>query len=186
QYFHPLRPERPQQQLGLQRRRLCAMAACTYFHVESRAGYAVYQFQQTSRTIQTANLNSWYVDLNATHQITDAISYSIDGGHEIRLGILSDSIEDTCFRPAINWRIVKDLGLQINLSYEHGKQGAGNRVGNLVETYDWWTSGLSVSYLLTKKLTLGVNYRLTLRSSDNSSRSYAQNLVGLQLTYQFK
>ena len=157
-----------------------------YFHVEPRAGYTVYHFQQTSRSIQTANLNSWYVDLNVTHQITDAIGYSIDGGHEIRLGIQSDSIEDSFFRPAINWRIVKDLGLQINFSYEHGKQGAGNRIGNLVETYDWWTSGLSVSYLLTQKLTLGVNYRLTLRSSDNSSRSYAQNLVGLQLTYQFK
>ena len=30
---------------------------------------------------------------------------------------------------------------------------------------------------------LGLNYRFTLRSSDNASREYTQNVVGLNLTY---
>jgi hypothetical protein len=42
---------------------------------------------------------------------------------------------------------------------------------------------LSVQQTLTRRLTLGAIYRLTLRASNLSNQSYNQNLVGLQLTY---
>jgi hypothetical protein len=43
-----------------------------------------------------------------------------------------------------------------------------------------------LSYPLMKKLLLSLNYRLTLRSSDIHDREYAQNLVGIKLSYQPK
>ena len=80
--------------------------------------------------------------------------------------------------------IFKDVNLNTSLFYEHGNQGAGNVRGNLVETFDWYGGGLTLSYPVMKKLLLSVNYRLTLRSSTIASDEYAQNLVGLRLTYQ--
>jgi hypothetical protein len=156
----------------------------SYFRVQPRAGYTISQFQHTSQSIQTSDLNSWYVDLGVTHDISEIMSYTLSAGHELRLGIQSDAIEDWYFRPTMNWKIVKDLNLQTFFTYEHGNQGAGNVSGNLTETYDWLGCGLGLSYPLMKRLTLGMNYRLTLRSSSTPARGYAQNLVGFHLTYQ--
>jgi hypothetical protein len=178
----------------------------TYLRVQPRAGYTIYQFQHTSESteisdlsptgipiilptgesIQTQDLNAWYIDLTVSHQVSKAATYGFSAGHEIRLGILSDVIEDYYFRPTINWTIVKDVSLNTSLFYEHGTQGAGNVTGNLSETYDWYGGALMASYPLMKKLLLNLSYRLTLRSSNIPDREYAQNLVGLRLAYQLQ
>ncbi len=162
-----------------------------YFRVQPRGGYTFYQFQQTSQTgllpstepIRTSNVNSYYADLNMTHQITDAVSYSLDAGHEVQLGVQADMIEDWFVRANVNWSILKNLGLTTSLFYEHGNQGAGNVAGGLAETFDWYGGSLSLRHDLTKRLELSLNYRLTLRSSTSPNRGYSQNLVGLLLTY---
>jgi hypothetical protein len=153
------------------------------FRVQPRIGYTIFQFQHTSTNIQTSDLNSWYADLNITHKITDAISYSLDAGHEVQTGIQSDAVEDWYVRPAIRWDIIKNVDLNTSLSYEHGKQGAGNVSGNLTENFDWLGVNLGVGYSIIKKLSLGLNYRLTLRSSDIANNEYTQNVIGLSLTY---
>jgi hypothetical protein len=155
-----------------------------YFQVKPRFGYTKYFFQHTSQSIQTADVNGWYADLLITHQMNDVVSYSLDAGHELNLGIQSDVTEDWYVRPGINWNIIKDLSLGTSFSYQHGTQGQGNVAGNLTENYDWFTGGLNLSYPIMKKLTASLNYRLTVRSSNQTSREYTQNLVGLLLTYQ--
>jgi hypothetical protein len=174
-----------------------------YLQVQPRAGYATYQFQHTSQsaqifnvtpsgnlivtpageTIQTSDLNTWYADLTVSHQISQAASYALGAGHEVRPGIQADATEDWYFRPNITWTIIKDVSLNTSLSYEHGNQGAGNVSGNLTETYDWWGGGLTLGYQLMKKLQVGLNYRFTIRSSNTPDRDYAQNIVGITLTY---
>jgi hypothetical protein len=177
-----------------------------YLHITPRAGYAVYQFDETSESaqifdltpsgspvvvptgevIKTANVNSWYASLDVTNKISEAVSYSVSAGHELRLGFQADLIEDSYFRPTVNWMIIKDLTLQTSLFYEHGNQGAGNVSGNLTETFDWYGGALALSYPLMKKLILSLRYRLTLRDSDIPSREYTQNLVGIKLSYQMQ
>ena len=152
-------------------------------HIQPRVGYTIYSFQQTSLTNQTSDLNSWYVDLTATHDMTETLSYSLSAGHEVRLGIQSDANEVWYLRPSFNWRIIKNLSLQTSLFYERGKQGVGNVVGNLTEMYDWYGGGINLSRPLTDRLGLGLNYRLTLRSSSTPARGYSQNLVSLLLSY---
>jgi hypothetical protein len=172
----------------------------SYFRVQPRVGFTTYQFQHTSQSdqiyyfgspppapggsIQTKDLNAWYADLTVTHQVSKAVGYGLSAGHEIRLGIESDVVEDYYVRPNITWTIIKDLGLTTSLSYEHGNQGLGNVTGNIVETYNWFGGGLSVTYPLMKRLILGLTYRFTFRSSNLSSDDYTQNLVGLRLAYQ--
>jgi hypothetical protein len=155
-----------------------------YFHIQPRVGYTIFNFQHTSTNIQTSDLNSWYADLNIVHQVTDAIGYTLDAGHEVQTGIQSDAIEDWYVRPSIHWDIIKNVNLNTSFSYEHGNQGVGNVAGNLTETFDWLGASVGVSYSILKKLSLGLSYRLTLRSSNNANNEYTQNVVGLTLTYQ--
>jgi hypothetical protein len=166
--------------------------------VQPRVGYTIYQFQHTSQSdqiyyfggtptagsIQTSDLNAWYADLTVAHQVTKAVSYGFSAGHEVRLGIESDVVEDYYVRPNINWAVFKDVGLTTYLAYERGNQGVGNVTGNLVENYTYYGGGLNVSYQLMKRLVLGLTYRLTFRSSNLPAGEYAQNMVGLRLSYQ--
>jgi hypothetical protein len=156
----------------------------SYFSLQAQGGYAVYLFQHTSQSIQTSDLNSWYCGLNITHQPTDAISYTLAAGHEVQLGIQSDAIEDWYVRPSIEWNIIKNVTLHTSFSYENGNQGVGNVAGNLTENFNWLGSEVGVSYSILKKLSLGLHYRLTLRSSSIANDAYTQDVVGLTLTYQ--
>ena len=102
----------------------------------------------------------------------------------MQLGIQSDAIEDWYVRPSIQWNIIKNVSLHTSFSYESGSQGVGTVFGNLTENFNWLGSEVGVSYSVFKKLSLGLTYRLTLRSSSIEDDAYTQNVVGLTLTYQ--
>jgi hypothetical protein len=174
------------------------------FEIKPRAGYTIYQFQHTSesgqiflltptgspifvptgQTIRTQDRSSWYADLSVSHNITKTVSYGVSAGHELRLGIESDLVEDTYFRPSVTWAIFKDLNLVASVFYEHGRQGVGNVTGNFAETYDWFGGSLEFTYSLMKRLGVGLSYRPTFRSSSIHSGEYSQNLVALRFFYQ--
>ena len=160
-----------------------------YFKLTVRGGYSINQFANTSTSIQTASQDSWYGSVNITHQPRDSISYSLDVGREVQSGAQSDLVEDWYVRPNITWKIINGLDVVTAISYEHGNQGVGS-VGSLPGspngTFDWYTGDLRIEHPLTSRLTLGLDYRLTVRSSGTPNDGYTQNLVGLQLTYRPK
>jgi hypothetical protein len=153
-----------------------------YTDVQLRGGYTEYSFDQTGPVAAPANANGWYVGLTANQDITEAISYSISAGHEIILGLQANTVEDWYFRPTINWKFMKDLTFNTSAGYEHGTQLLATQTA-ASESYDWFWVGLGANYGLTKRLMLGLTYRLTERFSDVAERGYAQNIVGLRLSY---
>lgn len=155
----------------------------TALRVTGRAGYTYYDFQQTSTSIETANLSTYYLDLTVTHDATKVMSYSVSVGRDVRLGVETDVIEEVYFRPNFTWRFFKNISLITGLSYEYGNQGAGNISGGQVETYNWLGATIGVNWPFMKRLSLGLNYRLTLRESDLPDQGYNQNVIGLALTY---
>jgi hypothetical protein len=157
-----------------------------FLTITARGGYATYQFQQTSTSIQTSSQNSWYASLHVAHEPRDSVNYSLEAGHEVQLGTTSDLVEDWYVRPNINWRIIKGFDFNTSFFYEHGNQGVGSSgslPGYSNGTFDWYGSQLSIQHQLTSRFALSLNYRITLRSSSTPDDGYTQNLVGLQLTY---
>lgn len=155
-------------------------------HLNARAGYALYQFKESALAIRTEDMGSYYCDLTATHDFTDAFSYGLSIGHDVQLGgDNADAVERTYVRPTLIWRAFKHASINFGFSYEHGQQGAGNVAGSpgRVEDFDWFGGTLSTGWQITEKVNLALNYRLTLRSSDQAAREYTQNMVGLLLTY---
>jgi hypothetical protein len=149
----------------------------------ARGGYSYYDFKQTSTSIQTENLSSYYFDLTIRHDATEVMSYTFSAGRSARLGVEADVIEEWYLRPNLTWRFFKNISLTTGLSYEHGDQGVGNVSGGQVETYDWLGGTIGVNWPFMKRLSLGLNYRITFRDSDLPDQGYTQNLVGLILTY---
>jgi hypothetical protein len=154
-----------------------------YLSLTARGGISTYQFQQTSASLQTADQNSWYAGVTLAHQPRESINYSIDAGRELSLGTQSDLTQDWYVRPRITWNFIRDWSFNTYFSYQHGKQGTGNVFGNFSETYDWYSAGAALRHALTSRISVALNYRLTIRSSSIDNNGYTQNLVGLQLTY---
>jgi hypothetical protein len=175
----------------------------SYFTVIPRAGYSIFQFQQTSQTgenfvatpagqpivaptgvpIQTADFDAWYADLTLAHQITRFLTYSLSAGHEIQAGLQADAIADSYLRLSTKWEIITGLDLSGSFSYEHGQQGFGNITGNLTETFDWYTGGVTIYRKVTNRFSVGLNSRVTFRDSTVGSLGYTQSTVGLQMAY---
>lgn len=159
-----------------------------YLDFQPRAGYVIYQFDQTSQSLRTSDLNSWYADLKVTHAITDTINYSIDAGHRVGLGVQSDATEVWYVTPGATWNLTKDWSLHASMSYENGQQGTGStglspRANLVSENYSWYTGTLGFSHPITSRIAFNFNYRFTTRSSSSQDRGYTQNQVELQLTY---
>lgn len=158
----------------------------TSLRITASGGFSTYQFQGT--TTNQTDQNSWYANFNISHQPRDSISYSLDAGREIQLGTTSDLVADWYVRPNITWKVIKGVDINTSFFYEHGNQGVGNVGGvaanpNGTGSYDWYGGELRVEHPLTSRLVLGLDYRLTLRSSSTPDDGYTQNLVGLQITY---
>ena len=159
------------------------------FTVTARGGFTTYQFQNTSTNIQTSDQNTWYASVTISHQPRESIGYALDAGHEVTLGTQSDLTEDWYVRPNVDWKIINGVNFNTGLFYEHGRNGTGSTgslPGTANDSYDWYGGTLTVRHELTRRLNLGLNYRLTLRSSSIPNDGYSQNLVGLQLIYYFK
>lgn len=150
--------------------------------VQLRGGYTAYSFEQASPARPVADQNAWYLGLTVNHDITEAISYSFSASHELTLGLQANSVEAWYVRPSVNWKFMKDLTFNTSFGYEHGQQLLATQTA-ASETYDWFWVGLGANYGLTKKLMLGLTYRLTERLSDVASRGYSQNVIGLRLSY---
>ncbi len=174
------------------------------FQLQPRVGYAVYDFQNTSRSsfvpnesqgnvnpvavpssmpIQTSGLSSWYANLSLTHQVTKSIGYTLKAGHDISAGLQSDAVEEWFVDATVRWAILGKLNFSTGISYNYGTQGVGNVRGNLTESYDWVGASFSTSYSITKRFDAGVNVRSSVRSSSQGGRDYSQDVFGIRLTY---
>jgi hypothetical protein len=153
-----------------------------YTEVQLRGGYTEYFYQQTTRAMQGLTQDAWYLGLTANQDITEAIGYSLSAGHELVPGIQANNVEDWYVRASINWKIIKDLTLNTSFGYENGTQLLISQRASS-EAFDWFWIGLGASYSFTKHAALSLAYRFTDRSSNEASRGYTQNFVGLRLSY---
>ncbi len=157
-----------------------------YLLFTMRGGYAAFHFDQTSTTLNAQDQHSYYVGITLNHDITEAVSYAVAAGHEIQLGVSSDTIEDWYARINVNWKIIKGLIFTTELSYENGTQGATTAAATTEEHFNWITGNVGLSHPITKNLQANLDYRFTTRTSNLSNRDYTQNLIGFRLTYLFK
>jgi hypothetical protein len=157
-----------------------------FLKITARGGFTTYQYQDTSSTIQTSSQDSWYANVTLAHEVTDSVNYSLQAGREVQLGVVSDLLADWYVRPNITWKIIKDWQLTTFFFFEHGDEGVGS-VGSLPGSpngnFNWYGGNLSLTHAITSRITLGLNYQLTFRTSELPNDGYTQNLVSLQLTY---
>src|SRR6185295_17069668 len=146
----------------------------------ARGGYAAFHFDQTSHILNAQDQNSYYLGPTLNHDITEAVSYAVAAGHELQVGVSSDTIEDWYARVSVNWKIIKGLIFITALSYENGKQGVTTPTATTEEQFNWLTGNIGFMHPITKNLQANLDYRFTTRTSNLSDRDYTQHLIGFR------
>jgi hypothetical protein len=155
-----------------------------YLHVKPRAGYVLYTFGSTGSNPQSPDENAYYAGLEVEHQLNEMISYTVEAGREIQLGVYSELLDLWYVRPHADLKIFRDVGTSARVFYEHGNE-TGKTVLNLNEKFSRIGAGISASYQLTPKLVLRAAYDYTIKNSNISVRTYHQNRITIDFSCQF-
>lgn len=158
--------------------------ASEHFHVKPRAGYTDYTFQSVTAGQALPDENSYYLDLELSHRMNDVVSYTINAGRQLRLGINSELIDLWYARVGIGLRLIDQVGLGPHFVFEQGTD-SGSPILQANEHYTLLGGGMGITYQLMEKLLAGLGYDYAVKDSSISERSYHQNRIQLQLQYTF-
>jgi len=150
-----------------------------YLSVRAALGYTLYQLDNPAPG-QSKDLNAIYGSLAVQHRVNRIVSYSLEAGRDVQIGLFSDILDLYFARLQANWNLIHKVSLGTHLSYEWGTESGG--AGDEITRYG---GGISVGRGLTEKLSARLYYDLLVRNSNLPGREYLQNRVGLSLAYAF-
>ena len=155
-------------------------------NINARGGFVHSWFSPTQARPESLELDSYYSNLTLSHRLTDFVSHSLSGGHQIDPGVNagSDYVESSSVRYNITWRFRPNTSLGGNASYVIGNQ-PGIGTGSRTEDFDQFGYGLNLSHNFTTRLSGSLGYTLYVRESNLPDRGYRQNLATLSFRYQF-
>jgi hypothetical protein len=155
------------------------MLASEHFTARLDAGYSIYTPEQSSTNSLGASA-AVYFQLSVTHQVNAHVRYKLAAGHSIDFGY--DGIPDDRYFASLetSWDMLRGITLSLPVLWESGQQAAFAAV-----SYEQYSAGLSLGRGLTRKLSASAYYRWTTETSNRSQLNYTDNIVGLNLTWQF-
>src|SRR5260370_20968610 len=98
----------------------------------------------------------------------------------LNFGFFGGLLDQYFARLNANWHVFRKTGIATTLDYQHGSQ-----LGFGAETFDWFGPGISLSRLLTAKLTGSLAYQVSCHTSDLPGSDYSANVATRSLSYRF-
>ena len=80
-----------------------------------------------------------------------------------------------------NWMLIRDWSLGGSIYYQNGQESPGPNS----ENFDRVGATINLGYQLTKHWVFNIYYGITSKTSDVLSDSYNQQIIGLNVTYNF-
>ncbi|MGO8763551.1 MAG: hypothetical protein ACLQSR_00265 [Limisphaerales bacterium] len=162
-------------------------------HLTLSGGPAISTFSSPSTAGGNSTLNSYYVSLAVSQQLTDFISQSLQINHSVQPGINQGSgyVEQFTTGYSANWQLTRRINVGVSGSYVDGQQPfvEGYLFGifpiETIEQYQEYSGGLQASWQFTDHLEGSLSYTHSLRNSNLADRDYSDNNVSFQLNYAF-
>lgn len=150
----------------------------------AKGGPTIYDFAGTPGTAPFT-LNSYYFDLELTHQLTHFLSQQLSARRDVSLGFNKGNDYTELFSASygINWDVTHYASVGLSLSYENGNQPLDS--GALKENFHRVGVGANASYRITENFGSNLSFTHWDRSSDVPGDSYSDDQISLQLNYNF-
>jgi hypothetical protein len=186
-YQQPIQPDNASASVGV----YTDWQVTQYLHTILRGGPTLYWFSSPTGT-QNSALNSYYASLSVDHALTQFISQQLTLQRDVSLGLSLGSayVEQFTANYSISVALTQRVNVGGTITYEQGTQPFLVSLGNnffisQTEDFDRAGFGANVSWSLTDHFSAGLRYNFWDRHSSLPERSYLQNIVALQLNYNF-
>jgi hypothetical protein len=169
----------------------------TNVKVRVAGGYQVIDFDNVGVVNDAHDLDDFYANALISHRVNSVLTHSLSAGHETQLGVNSNYVTLTYVRHTANWNILYHTLLSTELFYEDADDSGGfgpvllGAPGQplfnpfVAEHLHRYGGAITLGYMLTPNVTLGLRYQYTQKDSDLPLRDYSQNRVSLDGTYSF-
>ena len=146
------------------------------------AGYTIYSSDGVSSFSagKGGSTSAFYADFKLDHELNHVLTYSVNLGRQIRLGVNSDTTDIIYTTLDLNWNLLRKVTLHTPIRYQHETFGS-----TLSTESDTYQTGLGAGYRLTESTYLNAHYNFTYVSSSVVGGSYYQNQLVLDLRYTF-
>lgn len=158
-----------------------------------RGGSVFYEPDSSGSTGGGSSFDSYYVGLEASHQLTGFLSHNLSINRSLQAGVNQGGgyIEQLSITYSIAWMLTQHITVRALASYADGKQPL-EQLSPIFpiliiadENYQQYDGGLQVSWQCTGHTAVSVDFNHWLRNSNLPDRSYSDNSVSFQLNYNF-
>jgi Putative beta-barrel porin 2 len=159
-----------------------SVVVTSYLRFQLAGGYEAFYFDDTNRFDgRVGDENGYYVRFLAVNRLNAYVTQALSVGHNTQLGYSSNTLETTYARYSAELKLIRNVGLAFDATYEHGKESGGF----LNESYDHYGASLNLNYRLTPSITTTLGYTFFDKESNVALRDYYQNRVVLTFNYSF-
>ena len=158
-----------------------------YLTARLGAGYTRVEYNSSAASaLGLEGFNTYYAYGELTHQWNELISDTLRVSHDNEVGINAANLEGTHAIYSLDWNATEALRVSPYLGYHHFEESYGpGAVGLYRESFDYYSPGVSMTYVLGQNWRVNVRYDYRRKDSEVSTFGYTQNRVSLMVTYQF-
>ena len=154
------------------------------FTANISGGPTIYHFDAVPGS-PASTLNSYYFDLELTHQLTHFIAHHLSARRDVSLGYNkgNDYTELSSISYGIDWAATQYATLGMSLTYENGNQPLDFSI--IKEHFSRVGFGVNAGYRITQKIAGSISFTHWDRSSDINGNNYGDDRISFQLNYNF-
>jgi hypothetical protein len=153
-----------------------------YTKIRVAAGYEGLYFRGNAPGQSQSDENGWFADLDIIERLNLYYTQYLNVGYNTEVGVTTSLQRIAFVRYTGEWRVNSKLNVAVQGFYEYTQESA-SLFGE--EHASLYGGGVFLSYRFLQRLTTGIGYLFTARSSDISDRNYSQNRVIFRIGYDF-
>lgn len=152
-----------------------------YIDYSAGAGWQLVEFNESNNPENTGNSSNPYYYITLDHTLNQYFSHRITSGFEAAPSSQSNFVQMFYVQYGFNWMLIRDWSLGGSIYYQNGQESPGPNS----ENFDRVGATINLGYQLTKHWVFNIYYGITSKTSDVLSDSYNQQIIGLNVTYNF-
>ncbi len=158
-----------------------------FVNASIRGGSTIYAFNSPRSGSSASDLNSYYLNFNLSHELTDFVSHQLTVRRDVNLGFGKGNnyTEQLTAAYSFHWTATRFVGLDSQVIYENGTQPLNGLLFTLRENYQRIGISQSASVQFTDKLSARLSGSHWERISNLKGNNYSENSIALELRYRF-
>lgn len=154
-----------------------------YIDARLDAGYTQYTPGSTANDLVLTDASGLYFAFSLSHRFNRFFTYKLSAGRSTDLSAYGQPQNYYFMRLDPNWTIFEKYTISTPVWWQQGTRVYNTSAS--VSDYEQIGLGLKVTRCLTQKLSVSVSYQWVDETSNQAALAYLENIVGLNLTYQF-